>query len=70
MIDLASTANEPIFISDPRDPYLRDLYDYWNRVRGDRPMPKRADIDPTAIPKLLPHIMICLLYTSPSPRDS
>jgi hypothetical protein len=56
--DLASTVTEPVFISDPRDPYLRALYDYWNTVRGDRPRPKRADIDPTAIPKLLPHVMM------------
>ncbi len=40
------------------NPVLVAFLDYWNRKRGDRMMPARADIDPTEIPKLLPHIMI------------
>ena len=28
------------------------------RIRGDRAMPGRGDIDPSAIPKLLPHLMM------------
>ena len=31
----------------------RDLYGYWNRRRGTRMAPERADIDPTAIPRVL-----------------
>lgn len=31
----------------------QDLYRYWNRRRGERPAPERADIDPTAIPRVL-----------------
>lgn len=31
----------------------RDLYGYWNAQRGDRPAPERAEIDPTAIPRVL-----------------
>ena len=31
----------------------RDLYGYWNRRRGTRVAPERADIDPTAIPRVL-----------------
>jgi hypothetical protein len=31
----------------------RDLYGYWNERRGERAAPERADIDPTAIPRLL-----------------
>jgi hypothetical protein len=27
-------------------PHLLRLFDYWNEKRGDRPMPKRSDIDP------------------------
>lgn len=57
--DLAAhSATQSVFIDEPRDPYLRALYEYWNALRGDRPMPQRADIDPAAIPKLLPHIMM------------
>jgi hypothetical protein len=32
---------------------IRDLYGYWNQRRGMRAAPERADIDPTAIPRLL-----------------
>jgi hypothetical protein len=31
----------------------RELYDYWNTCRGRRPAPERAEIDPTAIPRVL-----------------
>src|SRR5688500_10020631 len=35
------------------------LYDYWRRKCGDRPMPSRADLDPSEIqPRLLPCISI------------
>jgi len=37
---------------------VREIYDYWNRKRGDRPMPRRWDIDPTELVKLLPGIML------------
>ncbi|HEX9464812.1 MAG TPA: PAS domain-containing protein [Alphaproteobacteria bacterium] len=42
-------------ISDAR---LKEGYAYWQRKAGDRRMPRRADIDPTEIPKLLPHVML------------
>jgi hypothetical protein len=31
----------------------RDLYGYWNQRRGAYAAPERADIDPTAIPRVL-----------------
>ncbi|MHB2168225.1 PAS domain-containing protein [Alsobacter sp. R-9] len=31
----------------------RELYAYWDRVRGDRLAPERAEIDPTAIRSIL-----------------
>jgi hypothetical protein len=31
----------------------RDLYSYWNQQRGERAAPERAEIDPTAIPRVL-----------------
>jgi hypothetical protein len=31
----------------------RDLYDYWDKLRGDRPAPERVDIDPAAIRRIL-----------------
>jgi hypothetical protein len=35
-----------------------DLYRYWDAKRGSRRMPTRRDIDPTEIPRLLPHIAL------------
>jgi hypothetical protein len=39
-------------------PKLVDLYDYWNRIRGLRDVPARADFDPIDIPKLLPYLIL------------
>lgn len=42
---------------------LRELAQYWNRKRGSHLMPSRGDIDPTEIPRLLPHLrMVDVLY--------
>lgn len=35
-----------------------DLYRYWNARRQGRPMPARRDLDPAAIPALLPHLTL------------
>ena len=32
-----------------KHPKLRQLYDYWDAKRGERPMPARADLDPIDI---------------------
>ena len=58
MTGAADSAPEAVFIDAPRDADLQALYEYWNTVRGDRPMPRRADIDPIEIPKLLPYIIM------------
>jgi hypothetical protein len=43
---------------DP-DERLDEFFRYWRRVRGDRPMPSRADVDPTEIPpRLLPNLFL------------
>jgi hypothetical protein len=34
------------------------LYHYWDRVRGDRPMPARADLRPEELRSLLPHLTL------------
>jgi len=34
----------------------RELYDYWLKIKGDRLMPSRADMDPLDIPHLLSSI--------------
>jgi len=40
------------------DSRLETAYRYWQSKSGDSGMPRRADIDPTEIPKLLPDVML------------
>jgi len=40
------------------DARMEAAYRYWRRKAGARIMPRRADIDPTEIPKLLPDVML------------
>jgi hypothetical protein len=42
-------------ISDDR---LKGAFDYWQRKAAGQAMPRRADLDPADIPKLLPHVML------------
>jgi hypothetical protein len=36
-----------------KHPSNRELFDYWNERRGPRPAPERADIEPSAMRKVL-----------------
>jgi hypothetical protein len=49
-------------------PALTALFDYWQRVRGDRPMPHWSDIKPEEIAKVLPHIWAWRIDEDGSPR--
>lgn len=40
------------------DARLETAYRYWQQKSAGRAMPRRADIDPTEIPKLLPDVML------------
>ena len=40
------------------DPLQRQMYAYWHEKRGTRRVPRRGDIDPTEIPRLLPNVLI------------
>jgi hypothetical protein len=40
------------------DAVLSALWAYWQGKRGGRAMPCRRDIDPTEIPRLLPHLQL------------
>lgn len=37
---------------------VRAAVDYWHRKRAAGNLPRRADLDPVDIPKLLPHLML------------
>ena len=40
------------------DPRLQQGYQYWRQKSAGKAMPRRADLDPTEIPKLLPDVML------------
>jgi len=41
------------------DERVRRFLAYWQRIRGDRRMPSRRDVDPVEIPWALPMIWLC-----------
>jgi hypothetical protein len=45
------------------DARLQEGYAYWRRKAAGRRMPRRADLEPTDIPKLLPHVMLIEVVT-------
>src|SRR5260370_36282844 len=53
----ALTASEAA-VSPITDRRLRQWNDYWRCKAAGRAMPRRADIDPTEIPNLLPDVML------------
>lgn len=55
--------NPPDFKSDA----VRKGYEYWASKRPEGGPPSRADIEPTEMPALLPHVI--LLDVKPEPRD-
>jgi hypothetical protein len=58
MSEATAPVTEAAFIDAPRDARVKALYDYWDGLRRGRAMPARADVDPTAIPSLLPLIIM------------
>lgn len=43
----------------PQHPGAAALSAYWEKKRGERPMPDRSDIRPSEIVQLLPYLLIC-----------
>ncbi|WP_417321192.1 PAS domain-containing protein [Emcibacter sp.] len=46
----------PIEFSDIEPDILKELYIYWDRIRGTKSMPSRKDFRPEDVPHLLPHL--------------
>lgn len=61
-------AAESRFLEQVDDARLRDLYRYWDELRGERFAPAYAEVDPVAIPKLLPHLLVAEVETGPGGR--
>lgn len=45
-------------LAAPNDPILVRLFGYWDGKRGDRLMPRRADIDPVEMRGLVTNVML------------
>jgi hypothetical protein len=58
MPDAAAPTKPEPFLASLDDPMLREMYEYWRGKCAGRSMPRRGDIDPAEITKLLPHMMI------------
>ena len=52
---VVACVDTPTPITDGR---LQEALDYWRRKSAGKAMPRRADIDPLDIPKLLPDVML------------
>jgi hypothetical protein len=51
-----------------KHPLTRELYDYWNRRRGEEAMPERSDIDPAAIRRILADSFVLAVEPGENPR--
>jgi len=47
------------------DPILVELYQYWQRQKGERLFPSRAAIDPADIKRCLPHTVLTDVFHEP-----
>jgi hypothetical protein len=55
------------YIDSPQNSVGKSLYAYWNSKRGSRPMPSRAEINPSEIKSLLPSVVIWSVEQSGEP---
>ncbi|MEZ5833040.1 MAG: PAS domain-containing protein [Dongiaceae bacterium] len=49
---------EVAIVGELSSPIGTELYEYWERKRGTRRMPSRADIDPADLKRILPNIIL------------
>ena len=56
----------PVHLSDIDPEPLKNLLNYWQKIRGSRNMPTRQDLKPSEVPSLLP--CITLIDVEENPR--
>ncbi len=39
-------------------PMIQAIFTYWDKLRGERAMPERAEFDPLAVPRHLPGVLL------------
>jgi hypothetical protein len=51
---------EILYLQEPtgQSAMISTVQSYWSRLRGERPMPRRADFDPTEIYSSLPYLSV------------
>lgn len=50
-------------------PNVRECLAYWRQIRSEgETIPRRRDLDPAGMPKLLPHLWMLDVIRSPAPR--
>jgi hypothetical protein len=54
----AATITEAVFITAPRNPNVRALYEHWQALRGRNSIPPSAAFDAHRLPTLLPFIVM------------
>ena len=52
---------ENFTIGEIKNEKMAAIYQYWLNIKGDKLMPARRDINPSDIPRLLPHITLVRL---------
>lgn len=65
MFIMAGEQRRAAALDEPLHPKLEALLDYWQKIRGGRKMPRRADVDPIDIPALLPHVVLVQVGEKP-----
>ncbi|WP_439514805.1 PAS domain-containing protein [Oceanibaculum nanhaiense] len=60
-----SNLNAPVNLPRFTSSVLDEGFAYWDRIRGDRRMPRFTDIDAIDIPKLLPHALVLDVEAEP-----
>lgn len=57
--------SSPLALTDIHEPGARFLYEYWQRKRGQRRMPARADIDPLELKPVLGRLLLIDVHREP-----
>lgn len=61
MIETPTLLDLQEFRSNLVGQYIRDFFDYWDRLRGSRSMPMRSEVDPLDVPRpILPSLYILI----------
>ncbi len=52
-------------IGEVTSPLVREMFAYWEEMRAGRPLPLKADFDPSRVPRLLPYLTLEEVHRDP-----